>query len=196
MRKVRWACVAMALAAGGAAPASAAPQDGDSGGLMTECGGIDLPDSVVDLCLERVRVREETDPTPELQSLEARLEQRAAGRTESVQAAPRASPDVEKSGGLPPDGSDSPAATAQSGQGAATTDAQEEPPPANNDDLHPPVSDDSGADGDGMTSVPPQRDIPDFGADEPPSGPNAEDEPPVADPPDNSSAAGPDDNPR
>lgn len=67
--------------------------DGDVAKLMSECGAADLPQASLDSCLERARVLEETDPSPQLQTLEANLEQRESappGRTQAASApAPR-----------------------------------------------------------------------------------------------------------
>jgi hypothetical protein len=48
--------------------------------LISDCGAADLSQESLDSCLERVRVLEETDPSPQLQTLEATLEQRESGR--------------------------------------------------------------------------------------------------------------------
>ena len=53
---------------------ASAAEDTDASRLIAECSASDLPQSSIDSCLERVRVREETDPSSELQSLEATLE--------------------------------------------------------------------------------------------------------------------------
>ncbi|HEY3637046.1 MAG TPA: hypothetical protein VGK90_02760 [Rhizomicrobium sp.] len=74
-----------------AAPAPAAlAADDDASKALADCGPADLPDSQVDSCLERVRVLDETNPSPELQSLEAQLEQReTGGHRRTATGAPR-----------------------------------------------------------------------------------------------------------
>jgi len=68
------------------APMAASADDADSAKLISECSATDLPRASLDSCLERVRVREETDPSPGLQALEASLEQRESGRPLPMQA--------------------------------------------------------------------------------------------------------------
>lgn len=61
-------------------PMAANADDGEAAKLIAECSAADLPQTSLDSCLERVRVLEETDSSPPLQTLEATLEQRASGR--------------------------------------------------------------------------------------------------------------------
>lgn len=57
-----------------AMPACAQQDSLDS--VMADCGGR-IPPRLVDSCLERVRVLDETNPSPQLQALEAQLSSRA-----------------------------------------------------------------------------------------------------------------------
>lgn len=75
-------------------PIAANAENGDSAKLIAECGAADLSQASLDSCLERVRVREETDPSSQLQTLEANLEQRESGRPPAAQTAPPAAPRV------------------------------------------------------------------------------------------------------
>ena len=59
-----------------AAPAYAADADDTAAEVMRDCGGDSLPRDQVSSCLERARVLDQSSPSPELQSLEAKLEQR------------------------------------------------------------------------------------------------------------------------
>lgn len=68
-------------------PVAANAADDDVARLMSECGVADLPQASVDGCLERVRVLEETNPSPQLQTLEASLEQRESAGPARQQAA-------------------------------------------------------------------------------------------------------------
>jgi len=172
-------CVAGAPAAGAADDSAAA--------VVADCGSADLPDSQLDSCLERVRVLDETDPSAQLQSLEAQLEQRETGhRTASHQPRPlndapeAASSDpgsyatqptiVETERTLPPE-----AAEPDQDRSAA---GEETPASAAPDERS---SDDEGQ------SI-------DTGADRPPPGIN-DDQPPVADPPDSDTQRDQDDDP-
>ena len=76
-------------------PMGANAESGDAANLVTECGALDLPQATLDSCLERVRVREETDPSPQLQALEASLEQRETGHPVRTQSAAATSHMVE-----------------------------------------------------------------------------------------------------
>ena len=79
MRIVGPASLAALLCAG--LPAAAAAAHSEIAAVFSDCGASNLPRSVVDACLERVRVLDETSPSPELQSLEARLEEQKHGKT-------------------------------------------------------------------------------------------------------------------
>jgi hypothetical protein len=95
MRSKRRAWLIVPLIAVG--PVAAVADDSDAAKLISECGVSDLPQSSIDSCLERVRILEETEPSPQLQSLEGNLEQRESGRLRSARAvatpiAPAAAP--------------------------------------------------------------------------------------------------------
>jgi hypothetical protein len=62
--------------------------DDDTQALIATCGAADLPSEKLDDCLEQVRVAAETDSSPELAALQARLEQR-------LSAAAHAQPDTQ-----------------------------------------------------------------------------------------------------
>ena len=76
-------------------PMAANADEGEAAKLVSECGAADLPQGSLDSCLERVRVLEETDPSPQLQTLEASLEQRESGRPVRARAAAAAARVVE-----------------------------------------------------------------------------------------------------
>jgi len=77
-------------------PLSASADDGEVAKVIAECGAADLPQASLDSCIERVRVLEETEPSPRLQTLEASLEQRESGRPVRARtAAPVAPPAAE-----------------------------------------------------------------------------------------------------
>src|SRR5579862_151842 len=76
-------------------PMVAIADGGEADKLVSECDAADLPHASLGCCLERVRVREETDPSPQLQTLEANLEQRESGRpVVRTRAGPPAAPRV------------------------------------------------------------------------------------------------------
>ncbi|HLY07293.1 MAG TPA: hypothetical protein VKR31_16220 [Rhizomicrobium sp.] len=75
-------------------PIAANADSADVEKLATECGVPDLPRASLDSCLERVRVLEETDPSPQLQTLEASLEQRESAAPTRTRAASESSPQV------------------------------------------------------------------------------------------------------
>ena len=66
-----FAAFAVALSGG------AALADDDIKALVAECGGPDVKSADIDSCLERARVLGEDSPSPQLQSLTARLERLA-----------------------------------------------------------------------------------------------------------------------
>lgn len=66
-----------ALAAVALSGATAWAADDDIKSLIADCGGTDVKLDDVDSCLERARVLGEDSPSPELQSLTARLERLA-----------------------------------------------------------------------------------------------------------------------
>lgn len=152
-------------------PASAA--EGDMDALIRDCSHPGLSGMQRDACLERVRVFEETTPSPKLQSLEAQLE--SADRPAESRPGSRAQPsmrDRAQTAELPPpetprglrDGAAEPdgPATAQPRSLQGGTTAMETEHRAS-----PPQDD-------------PEGDTQLF-------GPDVDDEPPVADPPDSMS---------
>jgi len=56
------------------APARAGQADDELASMTADCTAPDLPRQALDICLERARTLAETDPSPRLQALEARLE--------------------------------------------------------------------------------------------------------------------------
>lgn len=172
-----WSCVLflLVLSAGVAPPAFAA--DDTAGAVLADCGSSDLPVSAIDSCLERVRVLDETDPSPQLQSLEAQLEQREtaphAVRPQPRLMLPSANPSppgtaryeapmvIDNPHHLSPEAPD-----ADRSGGNATQDPESATPnDQNNDDAQRPAR---------------------MEGDRPPAGIN-DDQPPVADPPDTES---------
>lgn len=159
-----------------ATPAVFAAED-QASTVVADCGAADLPDSQVDSCLERARVLDETNPSPELQSLEAQLEQRATGKR-------RASRESR---------------TLQSPAGSASSDMtpyQPQPSVVESDRELPADAAEPDQTRSAAAEVPATR-MPDetyrderrssveAGAEQPPAGIN-DDQPPVADPPDQS----------
>jgi hypothetical protein len=65
------ACAAVALSGG------TALADDDIKSLVADCGGPDVKADDIDSCLERARELGETNPSPQLQGLTARLERMA-----------------------------------------------------------------------------------------------------------------------
>jgi hypothetical protein len=65
-----------------AVPAFAAPGDDTPAEVMRDCGGASLPRDQVSSCLERARVIDQSDPSAEMESLEAKLEQRVKAEPE------------------------------------------------------------------------------------------------------------------
>lgn len=162
-------------------PAAAAQSDVTA--VLSDCGASDLPPSTLDSCLERVRVLNETSPSPELASLEARLEETKHGK-DSVAAngPPKALQPLQEEtvasdpavpAAAPPPPPDEVGATA--GQSAQTAEAG--PPQSESAQ----VEDRSG----------PQADV--HGANEQSQGSFDSDEPPIADPPDGAPGTQPDD---
>jgi hypothetical protein len=161
------------------APSAFAGDADDANSIMADCGGADMSASVLDSCLERARVLDETDPSPQLQSLEARLEERETGQANPASPTQAAPPPVSDAAssyaargyesvgsqpgeGLQPDAAEpdqeSPAAQNARTGGVAASD---DPQPDDNADAHGPSAE-----------------------------PDLDDEPPIADPPDGDSPDG------
>jgi hypothetical protein len=86
-----------ALLVAGSAYAATAPDSAES--VLHDCNVASLPSEQVDSCLERVRVLDETNPSPALQSLEVKLSQMEAKqppRALSQDAAPPQQDDVQE----------------------------------------------------------------------------------------------------
>ena len=84
-----WPAVLLLLAAM-STPAVAQDSSQDAAAtnhILADCGQPKLSGDALDSCLERVRVREETNPSPELQSLEAKLELRERQSPEATNSA-------------------------------------------------------------------------------------------------------------
>ncbi len=71
--------VSLLLVLSAITPQTASAAEDNASAVLADCTMPDLPAAAVDSCLERVRVVDETNPSPQLQSLEAQLEQREAG---------------------------------------------------------------------------------------------------------------------
>jgi hypothetical protein len=175
LRSCTCASLALLLSAVAAPPAFAAEDQASA--VVADCGAADLPDSQVDTCLERARVLDETDPSPQLQSLEAQLEQRATGkRTASREPRALQSPPSSASSDMTP--------------------YQPQPSVVESDRQLPPNAAEPDQTRSAAAEVPATR-VPDeryrderrssvyTGAEQPPAGIN-DDQPPVADPPDHS----------
>lgn len=67
-----------------AVPGAALSATGDTEqAVVADCGQPGLAGSAVDTCLERARILDETNPSPQIETLIARLEAEATGRPES-----------------------------------------------------------------------------------------------------------------
>lgn len=172
---------AVFLVSGGAYAVEA---EGDStSAVQAACSTPDLPAASVDSCLERVRILEETQPSADLESLEARLEARVSADHEPVGPAAARSTPVEVR----------PYPSADSAQGSGTAgrehDAYEDraatgaPRGLQKDQELP---DDAATAEPESNAVPEVQPRPDAApaTDNPPPDADPEDEPPIADPPD------------
>lgn len=132
---------------------ASAAEDSDASRLVAECSAPDLPQSSIDSCLERVRVREETDPSPELQSLEATLERgEKGGATHSMLNGPAAAPNevsVAAPAATEPEAIAPQAPDNSNARVLAGTETEDEPPvadpPDNAPTAEPSTDDQSGA---------------------------------------------------
>lgn len=157
---------------------------------MSECSAPDIPAASVDSCLERVRILEETESSPDLVGLEARLEARVAADHEPVGPVPAGSGVVEvqpysaaPAGAGYGSGSPDQTAAAQSATGVPRSLESEGPPAV------PPADAAAGDDGEGA-AIPNDEAPADANAtaDNPPPDISPDDEPPIADPPDSDAA--------
>jgi hypothetical protein len=184
MRMAWQSLLAILVLSGATSRASAAAHDNDVAQLMSECGISDLADMAVDSCLERVRVVDETNPSPQLQSLEARLEERKSGKhagTGHADARPATGqPRSDVSDSAPPGMFDNSVEVPSHPVMGEVDEAA--PPPGK--DLSSPGAGPSNVDRSGGASESAPGDVPDFGSGHPEPGADVEDEPPIADPPD------------
>ncbi len=89
MSRLGFAGSLTALLLASAMPAAAAPADDTAAEVLRDCGGNSLPRDQVSSCLERARIVDQSNPSPAIQSLEAKLEQRVrAEADEGVAPAP------------------------------------------------------------------------------------------------------------
>ena len=153
--------------------------------LTTDCGAVDLAEASVDSCLERARVLDETNPSPDVEVLEAKLEQRAsqsfnpngvdqgsqASRAETlaqIKANQSAAPE-------PPDPTDPPLMQLPPSEAAEQPDQTMNPADMDTNDV-PPVQDDDSKMSDGpppdvtTEDVPPPDDPPPSSDDDPGPG--------------------------
>jgi hypothetical protein len=176
--------LAILVLSGATSRALAAAHDGDVAQLMSECGAPDLADMAIDPCLERVRVVDETNPSPQLQSLEARLEERKSGKhagTSHAEPPPATGqPRSAESDSAPPGMFDK---SVEVPSHPVMGEVDEAAPPPDKD-LGSPGAGPSNVDRGGVASESAAGDVPEFGSGHPASGADIDDEPPIADPPD------------
>lgn len=82
MKRLHYAGTFAAVLLAFATPAAGAPGDDTAADVLRDCGRSNLPRDEVSTCLERARLVDLSNPTPEIQSLVARLEQRARNEPE------------------------------------------------------------------------------------------------------------------
>jgi hypothetical protein len=162
----------------GAVMSPALAADDNAGAVLADCAAPDLPNSAIDSCLERVRVLDETDPSPQLQSLEAQLEQREA------------SPRVARRQPMPLQDPASPPVSEMAPDNRQPTVVESDhylPPAAAEPDQNLPAATEQPATGmpDRSARDEQQKSV-EAGAERPPAGID-DDLPPVADPPDDDS---------
>lgn len=167
--------VATALLAAACGPALA--QDDDTtASILRDCGGT-LSGRTLDSCLERARVADQTDPSPDIAALLARLEQQAKAEDGTPSASsppprnppPYAAPDDEEPGYGPPD-------NGPPDQG---------PPPYDDDEYGPPPPDNGPGAGPYDQDQPEAAPDDDYPRASPDDGPDDEGQPPpdLPDPP-------------
>jgi hypothetical protein len=156
-----WSSLSVLMVSAAALPACAQQDNFDS--VMADCGGR-IPARVVDSCLERVRVLDETNPSPQLQSLEAQLSRRAENiRLRRDDGGPQSygngppPPGYDQSSQAPPPGygpgDQQPPTGSDDQPPSPDNNAGEPPPPPGYDrdqgvspDEQPPPNDQNGAD--------------------------------------------------
>jgi hypothetical protein len=170
-----WTCSTILLLLCTVGVSTAGAAEDSASAVLADCGSADLPTAQVDSCLERVRVLDETDPSAQLQSLEAQLEQRESGhhtasrQPRALSGSPgQASSDLQPYSGQPTVVESEPNLPPAAAEPDQDRSAAGEEPAA-------PARDRSGSD-EGRETI-------NTGADRPPAGIN-DDQPPVADPPD------------
>ena len=185
MRKI-WQRSMMVLLCSGWPFAVSAAHD-QAAALLSECSVPDLPAEAVDSCLERVRVLDETSPSPALQSLEARLDEQKSGKqTSGANGPPRAlqplqEETVPKTGAAPVN--------------SEVTARGDRPVPAVGADEQTYPSSEEARSQDPYPAQPPAQPSQDsYGSVEGEQG-SMNDVPPIADPPDNSAPGSPTDDP-
>jgi len=148
-----------------AAPVAAAPGDDTAAEVMRDCGGSSLPRDQVSTCLERARVVDQSSPSPEIRSLEAKLEQRV--RNDPGDSATPLPPPRDQMG------------QDDEGPGGQGYDDENGPPPPPDEDTGPggPPDEDSGPDDQG----PPDQDMGPDDRGSQSAAPDDDDEPPVDD---------------
>jgi hypothetical protein len=184
------------IAAGVVAPVAARADDAST--VLSDCGAAGLPASQIDSCLERVRVLDETDPSPQLQSLEARLEQQESGRRMASRR-PRqlVSPANSASSNMATESTRNPAVESSRLPPPSESNRDESPLNQSQPDISEAPAGEARQDRSqpDIAEVPAEESRPDesvgrevqrpadAGSDSPPAGIN-DDQPPVADPPD------------
>lgn len=69
-------------------PSAAGAGTDETGAVLSDCNASGLTKADVDMCLERVRILDETNPSPQLESLEAKLEEKKSGVRNLAQSEP------------------------------------------------------------------------------------------------------------
>ncbi len=156
----------LAVLALAALPAAVRAQQAAPDTLLSDCGRQGLTSDAIDSCLERVRVREETAPSPDLQSLEAQLEQEAKGEAAPSSASAGTGYPVASSVETPPAGTQGSTEQATAQPRALSGTATEAVPADDQPQTARPGTNNNVDNNDLL------------------AGPDGADEPPVADPPD------------
>ena len=178
MRMILLSASTLLFLAGAANCACAAPDDANA--VVADCGRADLPGSAVDSCLERARVVDETDPSPALESLEAKLEGRQGHDTARSSVAASPEQDRVTVTSLP---------SAPSQLHPESDEPAYTPPPAYAPPPEEPQRSVVQADTAPTRSAPPP---PPGAGDDGPSAEDMADQPPIADPPDDARPYAPD----
>lgn len=171
-QRAYWPIAATLVFIGAALPAHAGLFGGDDTlqSVTADCGSPDLSADSVDSCLERIRVLSETDPSPELEALDAQIERRADeaedGTAAPAKSAPKTLPGTAVTNTLPQSPAADPAPTTQPPADHPTAPAEKAAPgnasPAATAENDPPVEIE------GDDDPPPVEDKDDDRADPPP----------------------------